>query len=282
MHAGLSEFIAVLDRATTGVAVEAGHPEQSLFFILDQQAVQDIQAQIFAADETVEPIQLYQGPDFEHLAESGPLWFSAPPGGALQHLGETLCQEQAAGIAVIAADGQAALAHARGLLQVNDGSGGQSLITYYRPDVWPALALTASEGLFGPWHGVHSPAPRHIGAKPGQWLEWHADGAASSSSISARYSLTPSTQPTCRTLRWLYWVDGYYQAFNSPAPAQLPALLDNLELLVEHGINEGRWLVKLADLSSRGPLSEREAVMAVLRGKTEPFIKVEQLQALAP
>lgn len=282
MHAGLNEFIAALGRATTGAAIETGHTEQSLFFILDQQAVPDIQAQLFATGETVEPVQLYRGSDFEHLAESGPIWFSAPPGSALQHLGESLCQDQAAGIAVIAADDQAALAHARGLRQVNDGSGGQSLITYYRPGMWPALAITASEGLFGPWHAVYSPTPRHIGAKPSRWLEWHADDAASSSTLSARYSLAPSTQPTYRTLRWLYWVDGYYQAFNSPASAQLPALLDNLELLVEHGINEGRWLVKLADLSSRGPLSEREAVMAVLRGKTEPFIKVEQLQALAP
>lgn len=282
MLEGLSEFIATLGRETIEGAIKTGHAEQSLFFILDQQAVPDIQEQLFATGDAVESVQLYQGSDFEHLAESGPLWFSAPPGSALQHLGETLCQEQAAGIAVIAADDQAALAHARGLLQVNDGSGGQSLITYYRPDIWPALAMTASEGLFAPWHAVYSPTPRHIGAKPGRWLEWHADGAASSSIVSARYSLTPSAQPTYRTLRWLYWVDGYYQAFNSPEPAQLPALFDNLELLVEHGINEGRWLVKLADLSSRGPLSGREAVMVILRGKTEPFIKVEQLQALAP
>ena len=139
--------------------------------------------------------------------------------------------------------------------------------------------MTSTERLFGPWHSVYSPAPRHLGTKPG-WLHWQVDNVGSASFSDSRYSLAPSAQPTYRTLRWLYWLDSHYLEFNSPTPEQLPMLLANLELLVEHSVNEGRWLLRLADLISYGSLGEQDAAMAILRSNTEPFLKVEQLQAL--
>jgi len=279
MHEGLSEFITALRSNVTDIAVEAGSDKRSLFFILDQQLVPDVLIRVYSTGEAVEPVQLFRGSDFEQLADTGPICFSSPLGSALQHLGETLCQEQAAGIAVITSDASAALMHARALLKVNDGSGGQSLITYYRADMWPAMAMTSTEGLFGPWHSVYSPAPRHLGMKRG-WLHWQADNVGLASVPGARYSLAPSAQPTYRTLRWLYWLDSHYLAFKSPTPDQLPMLLSNLELLVEHGINEGRWLLRLAGLISSGSLAEQDAAMAILHSDTEPFLKVEHLQAL--
>lgn len=276
MHEGLTAFIATLDRAASGLATGA-----SAFFILDQQAIPDVQTQLFATGEVVEPIPLYQGTEFEHLAEIGPLWFAATPGSALWQRGKTLCEEHAAGISVHAQDGQAAQEHARRLLQVNDGSGGQSLIAYYTPDMWAALAMTQTASLFGPWDTVYSPAPRHISNKPSHWLPWQSMPSEQPGLLSGRYSLAPSTQATHRTLRWLYWIDGYYQAFNSPTPGQLPGVLDNLELLVDYGLTEGRWLVRLADLAGRGAIADRETAMAILRSQEEPFIRVDQLQALA-
>ena len=48
---------------------------------------------------------------------------------------------------------------------------------------------------------------------------------------------------------------------------------------MDHGISEGRWLVRLADLVSRTRLEEQKPVMAILRGKADPFIKVDQILA---
>lgn len=275
MHEGLNDFIAKLEQSIP--ALPANQP--TWHFVIDQQTVPDAQAKVFAVDEPTEQILLFQRTDFHHLADQGPLWFSAEAGSALQQLGESLCQQHSAGIALCAEDRDAAIAHACWLLTVNDGSGGQSLINYYRPDIWAAMALTSSEQLFAPWSAVYSPAPHALGARPQHWIGWHAPLDYSPNTVQKHYSLAASTQLTQRTLRWVYWIDRHYTKFNAPHGQQLPAIVDNLELLVDHGISEGRWLVRLADLVSRTRLEEQEPVMAILRGKADPFIKVDQILA---
>ncbi|WXL24751.1 DUF4123 domain-containing protein [Ectopseudomonas mendocina] len=279
MHEGLNEFLQALERADTQiVSGQSVKGERHTLFIIDQQAVPDIQVQIYKSGEDGAPTQLYRGSQFEHLADIGPLCFRAKAGSALQHLGEKLCQEHKGGIGLITTDYQAAVKHARDLLVVNDGSGGQSLITYYKRDMWAALALTANDGLYGSWQSVFSPAPMHIGNKTGCWLNWMPN--SEEGPRSNRYNMPANTNAFHRNIRWVYWVDEHFELFNKPETAQLPALIDNLELLVDHGIYEGRWIVRLAGLASRFDLSRQPAVMTILRSDARPFNKVDELEAL--
>jgi hypothetical protein len=279
MLEGLSEFQAL---SRHNVAEFPAQPDEKLHFIIDTKRQPDALVRLYQAGEEFDLHFLYAQTDFSELASDGPVWFSAPRDSGLARLGMQFCLERQAGIVLSSSDEQAALAHARWLLRVGDLAGGESLIAFYLPAIWAALALTTDEhgALLGPWRRVFSPAPSRFEAS-GAWLEWSApEAAAGAWSHQARYALSKTTPAFMRTLRWVYWIGEERAAFGDPTPERLPELIANLEALVEHRIYEGSHLLKLVDLIGASPITERPEVMSILRSPEEAFIKVERLQAL--
>lgn len=273
MHEGLSEFLKLPRR-------ELPMGGNGLHFIIDPARQPEALVQLYNCGQPIEVEYLLHATEFAHLAESGPIWVSAGRSHQLTQLCARLCHERQAGIAIRAQNAQLALAHARSLLKINDGSGGQSLATYYQPELWAALAMTAlAQGtLFGPWSAVASPSLVHLQNGPGRWLDWQPP--AGSSSTANPLALADNSENAYGTLRWLYWIDQEHRAFHSPAQAELPALIGNLNTLGEHGITDERHLLRLTELS-RGPtLDSRPAVMAILQDRAKAFLKTERLQEL--
>lgn len=284
MHEGLKDFL-VRPRGTLH-EVLGGTGGGLLYFIIDQSRQPNALARLYGLGEELTPALLLDDTEYTALAASGPLWFGAPQGSALAQLGGQLCQERQAGIMLRADDSAQALAHARWMMKVNDGSGGQSLATYYLPSFWAALAMTVSEEarshLMGPWRSVYSPAPSYLVPTSEQWSSWQREPleAVPPPQEQGYFSLPERVMPTYHTLRWVYWLDEVKPAFGSPTAAQLPRLLDNLELLVQQGIYEGRHLLQLSELITGAALAEQANIMAILQSREEAFIKVEHLKAL--
>lgn len=279
MLEGLREFQAL---SRHNVEAFSSESDEKLHFIIDTKRQPDALVRLYQTGEELDLHFLYAQTEFSELASDGPLWFSAPHNSGLARLGMQFCHARQAGIVLSSSDEQAALAHARWLLRVGDLAGGESLIAFYLPAIWAALALTTDEhgALLGPWRRVFSPAPSRFEASEA-WLEWSvAKTVAGTWSHQARYVLSRTTPAFMRTLRWVYWISGERLAFGEPAPERLPELIANLEALVEHRIYEGSHLLKLVDLISASPIAERPEAMSILRGTEEAFIKVERLQAL--
>jgi hypothetical protein len=227
---------------------------------------------------------LFMGTEFEAIAAAGPVWLSATRDSEMAKHAARLCLSTRSGIALAAATPEQALAHARRLLRVKDGSGGDSLLSFYRPSLWAALMLTAGDALdalLGPWEHVLSPAPLHFPEDTPGWLSWVPRQGNADWNAAAPYSLPATITLAQRPLRWTYWIDEHHEAFGNPGVAQLPTLIGNLELLAGHGIYEGRHLLKLAPLLGGSPLHAHETAMTVLQSADAAFIKVERLQQLA-
>lgn len=276
MREGLSEFINLPRQYSPAETA------QPLHFILDPALYPDLfidlaAHQVFAFD------LLFIGTDFASLASTGPIWLSTDANSPAADCCMHLCQHHHAGIAIAAPHSNQALEHARWLLKVNDGSGGQSWVTYYQPALCAALLGTTPPSsmsqLLGPWSAVYAPSTNHIdGLAPG-WLSWQLQ-QPSPTPAGTFFTLSPHTEPVYVTLRWLYWLDQQHAAFNQPDVEQLPALIDNLNLLRQHQIHKGRHLLELAQVMVRTDLASQPAAMAILRSADEAFDKVEQLKML--
>lgn len=259
-------------------------PGQSLCFIIDQSRQPDALIRLYGLGHPLEQQQLFRGTQFEALADKGPIWVSAPETAELKTLAAELCQQRNAGICLLTSDVQQALEHARWLLKVNDGSGGQSLFSYYRPSVWAAVAIAAEHFpalLLGPWAQVFSPAPRHFGKSNGDWFAWHAEARPpTDTEYETHFTLPPDTAALQRRFGWLYWVDEEHEVFGFPDAAALPSLISNLELLTRHRIQQARHLRRLAELLAGPPLEHRADVMAILGSTQQAFQKTDQLKML--
>lgn len=257
---------------------------QSLCFIIDRGRQPEAMSILYRVGEPMNTQPLFGNTDFAELASEGPLWLVAPWGSRLAAEAARLCAENGAGIALTAEDPTQALAHARWLLKANDGSGGQSLLSYHKASLWAALVYTAGDTanqLFGPWQNVYSPAPRNFGPQNGHWLAWNRDAQQPWNADGPAFNLPADTARVQARLGWVYWVDEQYAAFGEPKDERLPDITENLDVLLEHQIYEGRHLLKLAPVVN-GPLFKtRPQAMTVLQSKEESFIKVEQLQQLA-
>lgn len=255
---------------------------QGVYFILDQtlypNLLNELSAQQVAAFD-----YLLEGTDFTSLADAGPIWLTAQLGSALADWCLELCQHRHGGIVITAIDGELALNHARWLLKVNDGSGGQSWVTYYQPALWAAMAGTtapqAMPSLLGPWSAVYASSPNHISGLPPGWMNWRTD-APSTMPTANYFTLSPHTEPTYLTLRWVYWIDEQHIALHEPDVERLPLLIDNLNLLRQHQIYESVHLLDLADVLVSESLATQPAAMTILLSSDEAFSKVKQLQAL--
>ncbi|MDD2048587.1 DUF4123 domain-containing protein [Pseudomonas putida] len=276
MQEGLIEFINQPRQSRLAATL------QPLHFILDPALYPDLIKELTARQVYAFDFLLIDT-DFASLANTGPIWLSTHADSAIAEWCMHLCQHHHAGIVIVASDSEQALKHARWLLKVNDGSGGQSWLTYYQPALCAALFGTTQPSsinlLLGPWSAVYAPSPRHIqGLSPG-WLSWQTDHPAQAPTTPL-FNLPPCTEPTYVTLRWVYWLDQQHAAFNQPDVEQLAPLIDNLNLLLEHQIYESTHLLQLADLMVRTDLATQPAAMTILRGADPAFAKVEHLQAL--
>lgn len=277
----LEEFLS-LPRIKTQ-ELGASKPGQFLCFIIDQSRQQNTLARLYNLGQPLEQDNLYRTTEFAAMADQGPIWVSAPETTELKALAAQLCLEKNAGIALLTNDLEAARAHARWLLKVNDGSGGQSLLSYYRPALWAALAMTSSQNLaqlMGPWTSVFSPAPSHFGRSDGQWVAWHTEQQTNPTPAETNFKLPAETARLQRQLGWVYWVDEHHAAFGSPSQDQLPGIADNLSTLVAHRITQGRHLLRLSKIITGPPLDQGPQTMAILESKESPFKKVEQLELL--
>ncbi|WP_339848105.1 DUF4123 domain-containing protein [uncultured Halopseudomonas sp.] len=256
-------------------------PGQSLCFIIDQSRQQNTLARLYDLGQPIDQDNLYRNTEFAAMADQGPIWVSAPETAELRLLAAQLCLEKNAGIALLTNNVAAAQAHARWLLKASDSSGGQSLLSYYRPALWAALAMTSSQNLvrlMGPWASVFSPAPMHFGHPEGQWIGWRTESQHSSSPAEPCFKLPADTARVQRQLGWVYWVDEHYSVFASPSQDQLPGIAHNLSTLVDHRIAQGRHLLRLSKIVA-GPLLDQDPqAMVILESKDSSFKKVERLE----
>ncbi|MBS4086472.1 DUF4123 domain-containing protein [Pseudomonas rustica] len=251
----------------------------SLCFIIDRGLQPEALARLYRVGEPVTSQALFFATDFAEMPD-GPLWLVAPRGSRLADEAVKLCEEHFAGIAISAADPAKALAHARWLLRANDGSGGQSLLSYHKPSLWNALAYTAGDSfdqLLGCWSAVYSPAPKQFGQQRGPWLATIANAESKWRSDGVAFNLPESAALVQARLGWIYWIDEEYASFNEPKDERLNDIADNLDLLLESNIYEGEHLLKLGH-AVNGPLFETQPeIMAILQSKDESFIKVDRL-----
>jgi hypothetical protein len=273
MHAGLNAFLQRLTQAGPGPG------DAATCFVFDQTASPDLMGTLRAVSHGLpyQALPLLVGTAHMDRALEGPLWCQVQAHSGQSRLALYRAAQDASGLIIETTDPLAAQQHSRDLIYQHDGTG-LWFSHYYNPREWGALALTANPGLFGPWHSVYSPAPKHIGNPRGPWLRW--DAPAQGDDLIPPYRRAADTYPVFRTLRWVYWLDKHFKLFGEPAPQRIPALLDNLQLLASHEITAGFLLLDLAALCLRGPLAEQPKVMAILQSPDIPFNKYERLLAL--
>ncbi|WP_448680967.1 hypothetical protein [Pseudomonas nicosulfuronedens] len=273
MHAGLNAFLQRLTQAGPGPG------DAATCFVFDQTATQDLMGTLRAISHGLpyKALPLLVGTAHMDRALEGPLWCEVQAHSGQSRVALYRAVQDTAGLVIETDDPQAAQLHARDLIYQHDGTG-LWFSKYYNPREWGALALTASPGLFGPWRTVYSPAPKHIGNPSGPWLRW--DAPAQGDPLTAPYRRGADTYAVFRTLRWVYWLDKHFAEFGEPSTAQLPALLSNLEFLVSHDIDEGRWPLQLARLCRGGPLNERADVLAIFEKFDVPYHHYKRLLAL--
>ena len=252
---------------------------ESLCFIIDRGLQPEALVRLYRTGEPVVSQGLFFSTDFAAMPD-GPLWLVAPKGSKVAAEAAKLCKERFSGIAISTPDPAKALAHARWLLKANDGSGGQSLLSFHKPSLWAALTYTADktfDQLMGCWSAVYCPAPKHFGEHRGPWLAWVANEKSTWPGARAAFNLPEAAAQVQARLGWLYWVDEEYASFDEPGDDRLNDIADNLDLLLQCNIYDGDHLLKLGHVVN-GPLFETQpGIMAILQSKDESFIKVDRL-----
>lgn len=280
----MSESILNALFATSTCTLNALEPVEVLTFIIDQAIESDALASLYQLGEPFEPSLLLKDTEFDALAWKGPLCFGAKPSSVLAEQAAVLCLARRCGMVLAAPAPEQALAHVRTLLKVDDGSGGQSLLSLGNPHLWAALVLTAGPGaprLFGPISQVLTPVPAYLEVAEHPWYLWPAPTQRQVDGPQRTYDLPPGFLATARTLRLLYWLDSEHAIFDSPKGGEVATAVANLETLIEHGMSEGRHLKQLHG-HVNGPLLLDDAhAMAILRSDAKPSAKSEQLAGLA-
>lgn len=280
----MSESILNALFAIPTCTLDALEPVEELSFIIDQAIEPDALASLYQLGEPFEPTLLLKDTEFDALAWKGPFMFSAAFDSVLAGQAAALCLARRCGMVLAAANPDQAVAHVRTLLKVNDGSGGQSLLSLGNPHLWAALALTAgvhAPRLFGPLRQVLTPVPAHLEVADQPWYRWVSPTENPVDGAQWPYDLPQGFRAAARSLRLLYWLDGEHEVFGSPKAGQVPNAVANLETLIDHGIGDNRYLMQLAS-RVRGPLLTADAqAMGILRGADEHFIKIERLAGLA-
>lgn len=224
--------------------------------------------------------KLFQYTPFAEMNDVSPIWLQLIAGSPAAAQVLELCRDNRAGILLTSCEKpETALLHARRLLRMNDPAHGDSLARYYDPAFWSALALTVpARPLFGPWDIVYTP-PAHSDDQ--QWRVWEQREKVDASNGEQKYplQLKINTLIAFDEIRWWYWI----RLRNAESAAgltdsQLSSVADNLRLLVDHGIEEGRHLERLLPNLNQGPLQARTDVMNLLSSDMPAFEKVQRLE----
>lgn len=272
-----------LNRPRSEIQQLGAGQDGALCFIIDQVRQPDALARLYGLGQSFEPINLFSGTEFEALAEQGPIWVGGARTPELKALSADLCIERNAGLCLVTSDVQQALTHARWLLKANDGTGGQSILSYYRAELWAALASTAemaSSHLMGPWSAILSPAPKHVGATSKRWIAWSSASKSQMASEFPHFNLPRGCSAAQRLFAWVYWVDEHYQYFGKPQGESLQQIVTNLMFLADNRITQGRHLLKLSPLIRSSLIQARPEVMEVLVSNDSAFLKVQKLNSL--
>lgn len=259
-----------------------GHAQ--VYFIIDPGCDPNALAHLYQLGLSFEPMPLLLGTDLAALALQGAFGFAADVRSQLCKDAAALCARTRCGMVITGANSAAALAHARSLLQVNDSSGGQSLLSVGNPHLWAALALSvgpAASRLFGPITQVLTPAPTRLSVAEHSWYCWQAPTAGSLKGAARPLDLPPGFAAAARTLHMLYWLDAHHCALGRPKADRLPVLVANLEVLMGHDISESRYLLALSKQVNGPRLTADARAMAILQSQEEDFVKVERLARLA-
>ena len=224
--------------------------------------------------------KLFQDTPFAEMNDVSPIWLQLTPGSTAAAQAIELCRDNRAGILLTSREKpETALLHARRLLRMNDPSHGDSLARYYDPAFWSALALTVpARALFGPWASVYTP-PAHSDDQ--QWRVWEQTEKVDASNDEQKYPLhlKSDTLIAFDEIRWWYWIRlRNAESAASLSDSQLSGVSDNLQLLVDHGIEEGRHLEHLLPNLNQGPLQARTDIMNVLSSDMPAFEKVQRLE----
>lgn len=254
----------------------------ALYCIIDTVRQPQTLRQLYQHEGITDIARLFHSTPFAALNDVSPIWLAIQPGTDLAVQAMKLCKEQRSGILISSdASPKTALLHAQRLLHMQCKSHGDALARFYDPAFWSALALTtAAHLLYGPWHSVHTP-PAHRDDR--QWRTWRRPQDLNDTPAANGYPLRleDNTLAAARDIRWWYWVRARTSELTRTLPNEhLPVVLANLDLLVEHGIDEGRHLAPLlAQLSTR-LLQQNPEIMNVLSSAMPAFEKVQRLENL--
>lgn len=254
----------------------------SLCFVIDSIRQPRAKTELHGAPGTLLVEALFSDTEFSDLLEHSPLWVVTQPDSDAAQLAARLCVQQRSGIAIGVADAEEGLRQARYLLKVKD-AGGFSLARYYDPVVWAGCAMAAggqAAKLYAPWQAVYSPAAQGRGTDD-LWLGWLNHDPESPAIATTPLTMTADMLATSESLRWSYWVYQHPDYFQTPDIQQWPQLIANLNDLSEHGLQETRHLLSLAQLASGPALSARPEVVAIFAKGLPQHRAVAELQNLA-
>lgn len=280
MSARLTEFLQQ-QRVELSQAVS---DSDALYFVIDTVLQPTAAAQLYGVGEPIESRLLFLGTAFDSLAEYSPLWVKVAAGSEVARLAGALCFSEQAGIVLEASTTEeAAFQHAQRLLLMRSATAGESLARFYDPLFWSALALTASgaqrAALFGPWRQVLTPAEP---SDEERWLAWpNTDASAPTQAFAYPLPVSAEALDQHEDLRWYYWLCGHREVAPQPLSGErLPLLIDNLRLLANHDIQDGRHLLRLLPRLDRVPLGQQPNLMAVLNSDVPSYQKVQHLEGM--
>lgn len=275
MSAWLNSFLA-----QPGVTAPWSNNHRPLYCIIDSVRQPHALKQLYQQDGVAGVERLFQGTPFAELMDVSPLWLPIKPGTALASKAIELCRSERSGL-VLACDAgpKTALEHAQRLLRMNCKIHGDALARFYDPAFWCALALTCSaQPLYGPWHSVHTPPAN---PEDQTWRVWQCPDDLNVAAGDDRYplQLEDSTLAAADDIRSWYWLRARAsEAANQLRNEHLPVVLDNLNVLVAHGIDEARHLERLLPHLSASALRANPERMNVLSSDRPAFEKVQRLE----
>lgn len=261
---------------------EEWQDENSLYFIIDRVLQPQALEKLYQAEGSIETRLLFQNSDYAALIDNSPVWVSVQGSSAAGQTAAQLCHERKAGIAIHSSlSAEDVFRHAQSLLTVNSTVHGESLCRYYDPRLWAALALSLADkalaNLFGPWARVLTPANHRVGSE-NTWLSWE-NRQQMQGAVTQQLALgTPELQ-LHQEVRWLYWLSERSDAFASQlSSVNMRIIIDNLQLLSAHGIDEARHLQRLLPRLDKQPLLSQDEIMSTLRSDLPLIQKLEKLE----
>lgn len=276
MSAWLSQFLEL----PVAAAPSSSGGSRSLYCIIDSVRQPRALEQLYQQSDLNGVEKLFQDTPFAEMNDVSPLWLQLKPGSTAATKAIELCRENRSGMLLTSSDTpENSLLHARRLLRMNSQSYGDSLARFYDPAFWSALAMTApAQALYGPWESVHTP-PAHVDDQ--NWRTWERPHDANGAKDEFRYPLQlhDDTLAAFDEIRWWYWIRSREaESANGLPDSELPVVSENLQLLVDHGIDEGRHLERLLPQLRQNLLQERTDAMNVLSSEMPAFEKVQRLE----